>query len=748
MLRIFRYLKPYTLSVIAVLVLLFGQAMGELALPNYMSDIVNVGIQQGGVENAVPEAIRASQLDRMYLFMSADEKAMVQDAYVLIEPGLENYSTLLKKYPTSATEDVYVRKSLSKEEINTLNPVTGKALMIVYSLEMASSDPAKAAELSKMTGFDLSRIPAGTDVFALLQKMPADQLQQMLSAAGSTLSSLDSSMINQAAASAVKAEYTELGMDGQQLQTNYILRIGGMMLLVLLGVVVAVIIISYLSSRTGAGFARDLRRDLFAKVESFSKAEFETFSTASLITRSTNDVTQMQMVVTMMMRMLFFAPIMAVGAIIRAVEKSPSMTWVIGLGVAVLLTMILVIFAISLPKFRIIQTLVDRLNLVTRESLSGLMVIRAFNTQDFELARFDKANTDLTKTMLFVSRVMVIVFPFMTLVMSGLSLLIIWVGSHQVAQSSLQVGDMMAFLQYAMQVVFSFLMISMMFIFLPRAAVSGKRIDEVLQINPIIRDPEEPKSFDVTSTRGLVEFRNVSFRYPNAEENVLCNISFTAKPGETTAILGGTGSGKSTLVNLIPRFFDVTEGAVYVDGRDVREVTQSNLRDRIGYIPQRGVLFSGTVESNLRYADENATDEELDKAIEIAQATDFVKEMEGGLNGSISQGGTNVSGGQKQRLSIARALLKKPPIYIFDDALSALDFKTDAALRRALNRSTEKSTMLIVTQRVSTIRHADQIIVLDEGEMVGQGTHEQLMETCETYREMVASQLTSEEVLR
>ena len=747
MLRIFRYLKPYTLSIIAVLILLFAQAMGELALPNYMSDIVNVGIQQGGVESAVPEAIRTTQLEKMFLFMSEDEKAKVQDAYVLLDPGLENYSALIKKYPAAQPGAVYVRKSLSKEEIAALNPATGKALLIVYSLEQAVSDPQKAAALSAMTGFDLSKIPAGTDVFSLLKQLPPEKIQQMTSASGTPFSSMDSKMITQAAAAAVKAENTALGVDGQRLQTNYILRIGGLMMLVLLGVIVSVIIISLLSSRTGAGFARDLRRKLFAKVESFSKAEFETFSTASLITRSTNDVTQMQMVVTMMMRMLFFAPIMAVGAIIRAVEKSPSMTWIIGLGVAVLLTMIVVVFSISLPKFRIIQNLVDRLNLVTRESLSGLMVIRAFNTQEFELKRFDKANTDLTKTMLFVSRVMVLVFPFMTLVMSGLSLLVIWVGSHQVAQSNLQVGDMMAFLQYAMQVVFSFLMMSMMFIFLPRAAVSGKRIDEVLRVEPVIQNPPEPKPFD-SETRGLVEFRNVSFRYPNAEENVLCNISFTAKPGETTAIIGSTGSGKSTLVNLIPRFFDVTEGAVYVDGRDVREVSQSDLRDRIGYIPQRGVLFSGTVESNLRYADENASAEKLQKAVEIAQAADFIAEMDGGMNAPISQGGSNVSGGQKQRLSIARALMKNPPIYIFDDALSALDFKTDAALRRALSRRTDRSTMLIVTQRVSTIQHAEQIIVLDDGEMVGKGNHQELMETCETYREMVASQLTSEEVLR
>lgn len=747
MLRIFRYLKPYTLSIIAVLFLLFAQAMGELALPNYMSDIVNVGIQQGGVESAVPEAIRESQLDKMFMFMSAEEKAAVQDAYVLLDPTLENYPALVKKYPAAVPGEVYIRKALSAEQIAALNPITGKALLIVYTLEQAVSDPETAAQLSGMTGFDLSMLPAGADVFSLLQTLPPEQLQQMMSAAGEQFAPMDETMIVQAAAAAIRAENDALGVDAQRLQTNYILRVGGLMLLVSLGVITSVIIISFLSSRTGAGFARDLRKNLFAKVESFSKAEFETFSTASLITRSTNDVTQMQMVVTMMLRMLFFAPIMAVGAIIRAVEKSPSMTWVIGLGVAVLLVMIVIIFSITLPKFRIIQNLVDRLNLVTRENLSGLMVIRAFNTQEFELDRFDKANKDLTKTMLFVNRIMAIVFPFMTLVMSGLSLLVIWVGSQQVALSNLQVGDMMAFLQYAMHVVFSFLMMSMMFIFLPRAAVSGKRIDEVLRIDPVIKDPQQPLPFD-SQSRGLIEFRNVSFRYPGAEENVLCNINFTAKPGETTAILGGTGSGKSTLVNLIPRFFDVTEGAVFVDGRDVREVAQSDLRDRIGYIPQRGVLFSGTVESNLRYADENATAEELEGALEIAQAAKFVAEMEGGMNAPISQGGANVSGGQKQRLSIARALMKKPPIYIFDDALSALDFKTDAALRRALNKSTDKSTMLIVTQRVSTIRLAEQIIVLDDGEVVGKGTHDQLMETCDTYREMVASQLTSEEVLR
>lgn len=747
MLRTIKYLKPYALTVLMAILLLFVQAIAELSLPNYMSDIVNIGIQQGGIENAVPQAIRSSQLKKMYVFMTPEEKNSVQASYDLLTPSSKNYAAITKKFPATTKEEVYVLKDLTSEEIDALNPITGKALLAVYTLEQASADPATLTELGKMTGMDLPQLPAGTDIFALLQQMPVEQLQQTVSKVSEQFASMNNSLIIQSAAEAVRAENEALGADPQNIQTNYILRVGGMMLLVSFVIVISVILNSLLSSRAGAGAARDMRRDVFSKVESFSKAEFETFSTASLITRSTNDITQVQMVIIMMLRLVFYAPIMGVGAIILAVQNSPSMTWIIGLGVAVLLSIILTIFSISLPKFKRIQALIDRLNLVTRESLSGLMVIRAFNTQNFELERFDKANVDLTENTLFVNRVMVVMMPAMTLIMNGLSLLIIWVGSHQVATSTIQVGDMMAFQQYAMQVVFSFLMMSMMFIILPRATVSIRRIDDVLKVEPMIKDPETPKLFDQKSM-GLVEFRNVSFRYPHAEEDVLCNISFTAKPGETTAIIGSTGSGKSTVVNLIPRFFDVTEGAVYIDGRDVREVTQADLRKRIGYIPQRGVLFSGTIESNLRYADENATEEEISQAAEIAQASGFIAEMEGGMNAPVSQGGTNVSGGQKQRLAIARALLKKPPIYIFDDALSALDFKTDAALRRALNKNTEKSTMIIVTQRVSTIKNAEQIVVLDEGEVVGKGTHDQLMECCETYREMVSSQLTREELLR
>lgn len=745
MTRILKYLKPYLLLILIAVGFLFIQAMADLALPNYMSEIVNVGIQQGGIENAIPEAIRQSEMDRLTLFMTADEKSAILADYTLVDKTSASYASALTRYPVLETEPVYVLNSIDEQEISKIDPIIGKSMMIVYTIEEAQKDPEKAALLAKQAGFDLSALPSGVDIFSMMKMMPAHQLEQMTSAVNQKFGAMSESMINQAAAAAVKAEYQALGMDTAGIQSSYIMQVGLKMLLVTLVTVICTIVVGFLSARIGAGFARDLRRNLFSKVESFSKAEFDTFSTASLITRSTNDVTQVQMLVIIMLRMVFYAPIVGVGAVIRAVEKSPSMTWIIVLGVVVLLTIILSVFSISLPKFQKIQTLVDRLNLVTRENLSGMMVIRAFNTQDFELTRFDKANTDLTKNMLFVNRVMTTMMPLMMLLMSGLQVLIIWVGAHQVANMTIQVGDMMAFLQYAMQVVFSFLMLSMMFIFLPRASISGRRIADVLDVELSVKDPVIPKTFD-RKLKGVVEFRDVGFRYPNAEENVLCGISFTAMPGQTTAIIGGTGSGKSTVVNLIPRFFDVTEGAVLVDGVDVREVTQNDLRDCIGYIPQKGMLFSGTIESNLKYADENATEESIRQAADIAQATEFITGMENGLETEVAQSGMNVSGGQKQRLAIARALVKKPQIYIFDDALSALDLKTDAALRKALKKETGTSTMIIVTQRISTIKNAEQIIVLDEGRVVGKGTHSELMENCETYREIATSQLTREEL--
>lgn len=745
MLRLFRYLKPYTVLLLVAIVLLFTQAMADLALPNFMSEIVNIGIQQGGIQSAVPSAIRQAEMDKATLFLSADEKAQVMQNYTLVDSNSPDYLTLVENYPALANEPVYVLNSISKETETALTPIMGKAITLVYVIEQAAIDPTKASMLGANAGFDLSKIPAGMDLFTVLKVAPAAQTQQMLAAVNEKFAAMSDSTITQAAASAVKAEYIALGMDTGKIQTTYILRIGGLMILYSLVVGLATVAVGFLSARIATGVARDLRRDVFAKVESFSKAEFEKFSTASLITRSTNDITQLQMTLVMMIRMVFYAPIIAVGAIIRAVGKSPSMTWIIALGVAIMLALIITVFIIALPRFKKIQSLIDRLNLVTREALSGIMVIRAFNTQGFELERFDRANKDLTSNSLFVNRIMVIMMPAMMLLMNGISILIIWTGAHQVDASMLQVGDMMAFLQYATQVVFSFLMMSMMFIFLPRASVSGSRIADVLSVKPTIVDPKEPKSF-VPTKKGTVEFRNVSFRYPDAEENVICDINFTAKPGETTAIIGSTGSGKSTVVNLIPRFFDVTDGAILVDGVDIRDVNQEDLRDRIGYIPQKGILFSGTIESNLRFADEDASSLVLEKAARIAQASEFIKEKPDGMQSEISQGGTNVSGGQKQRLAIARALVKQPEIYIFDDSLSALDFKTDLALRKALKKETGDSTMIIVTQRVATVKNAEQIVVMNEGEITGIGTHKELMKTCETYREIALSQLSEKEL--
>jgi ATP-binding cassette subfamily B multidrug efflux pump len=745
MLRLTKYLKPYLVLLVLSIALLFGQAMADLALPNYMSEIVNVGIQQGGIESAVPAAIRQSQMEKATLFMSADEKAQVLANYTLVDSNSADYAVMVEKYPLLASEPVYELKVIDAATRTALTPILGKSLSVVYAIQQAAVDPTKAAALGANAGFDLTKVPAGTDLFSLLKMMPVAQVEKMTSAINEKFSAMSEKMITQAAAAAIKAEYTALGMDTAKVQSAYIWRIGGWMILFTFLSAVATITVGFLSARIAAGVAKDLRRDTFSKVESFSKAEFEKFSTASLITRSTNDITQLQMTLVLLIRMVFYAPIIAVGAIIRAVAKSPSMTWIIGLGVGLLLALIITVFIVALPRFKRIQSLIDRLNLVTREALSGIMVIRAFNTQNFELERFDKANVDLTSNSLFVNRIMVIMMPLMMLLMNGLSVLIIWVGANQVAASTLQVGDMMAFLQYAMQVVFSFLMMSMMFIFLPRASVSGGRIADVLAVKPSIVDPLQSKSFD-PKKKGTVEFKNVSFRYPDAEENVICSINFTAKPGETTAIIGSTGSGKSTVVNLIPRFFDVSDGAIYVDGVDIREVKQSDLRDKIGYIPQRGMLFSGTIESNLRFADEAASTERLAKAAEIAQATEFIQAKPEGMDAEISQGGANVSGGQKQRLAIARALVKQPEIYIFDDCLSALDFKTDLALRKALKKETGDSTMIIVTQRVATVKNAEQIVVLNEGEVAGIGTHKELMKTCVTYREIALSQLSEKEL--
>jgi ATP-binding cassette subfamily B multidrug efflux pump len=740
-----KYLKPYLLMILLAIGMLYGQVMADLALPDYMSDIINVGIQQGGIVNAVPEAIRQNEMDKVTIFLNADERAAVSNDYTLVDQNSPDYKDFLKEYPILATEAIYVLNTTNEVEIEKINPMMAKGLMIVSTIDQAINDPEKAAEVSQKMGFDLSKFPQGMDVFSMLSSMPETQRSAVINSIDEKLSAMGSSMIVQSAIGSVKDEYKALGVDVAKLQTNYLLKIGGYMLLLTLATVACSITVGYIASKVAAGVARDLRRDTFKKVESFSKTEFDRFSTASLITRTTNDITQIQSAVMMIVRMVFYAPIMGIGAILHAIDKSPSLSWIIALGVLVLICLVVTVFSIVMPKFKIVQSLVDKLNLVTRENLSGMMVVRAFNNQNFEEGRFDKANQDLTKNNLFVNRVMVVMMPIMTLLMSGLSLLIIWVGSHAVAEATMQVGDMMAFLQYATQVVMSFLMLSMLFIILPRSTVSANRIADVLAVEPVVKDPKEPKPFG-KNARWSVEFRNVSFRYPDAEEDVLHDISFTALPGQTTAIIGSTGSGKSTVVNLIPRFYDVTGGAIYVDGVDIRDVKQIDLRDKIGYVPQKGMLFSGTVESNLRYADENASEEIIRNAAAVAQATEFISAMPEKMQSEIAQGGMNVSGGQRQRLAIARALVKAPPIYIFDDSFSAVDYKTDTALRKALKKSTGGSTVLIVAQRISTIKNAEQIVVLDDGKVVGKGTHEQLMKNCKTYQEIALSQLNKEEL--
>ncbi len=745
MLRLIKYLKPYTLLILLAIALLFVQANADLALPDYLSRIVNIGIQQSGVENAVPQAIRQSQMEKSTLFMSADEKNLVLANYTRVDQTSPEADQYLETYPILAQEPIYVLTDLDQAPVETLTPIFARALIVVAGIEQAIADPDKAAAMGASLGFDLAQLPPGMDLFAMLAQLPDQQRSQMSAAINERFASLGESMIAQMAVSAVRAEYAALGLDTAKLQTNYILRAGALMLLISLLGGICTIAVGYLASKTAAGAARDIRKEVFKKVESFSSAEFDKFSTASLITRSTNDVTQVQMVIFMIIRMVFFAPIIGIGGVIRAIDKSANMWWIIAVAVVALLTLILIIFSISLPKFKVIQSLIDRLNLVTRENLSGMMVIRAFNKQADEAGRFDKANRDLTDTSLFVARVMVTMMPVMMLLMNGLSLGIIWVGAHQVAEATMQVGDMMAFLHYAMQIVFAFLMMSMMFIFLPRAAVSGGRIADVLETEISIQDPAAPRQF-APPFRGEIEFRDVSFRYPDALDDVLHQINFTAHSGETTAIIGSTGCGKSTVINLIPRFYDVTGGVVLMDGIDIRQLRQSDLRDKIGYVPQKGMLFSGTILSNLQYADHNANAEGLREAAEIAQASEFIFARPEGLDAEIAQGGSNVSGGQKQRLAIARALVKKPPIFIFDDSFSALDFKTDAALRKALKQKTGNSTVLIVTQRVATIKNADQIIVLEEGRVVGTGKHRELLQSCKTYQEIARSQLSEEEL--
>ena len=736
MLKLKRYLKPYLGLLLVGVALLFGQAMLELTLPNYMSDIVNVGLQQGGITQAAPEVIDSDAMAMMQMFMSEEDKALVNAAYEPLSER-EDAADLKETYPNAGDEDL----ALAADPENGVNEAFNRAAYAQVSMmeELAPADSATQSEEQASGTLDAE---AMVQLTAMLQ---SGALNEQLNEAIATAAVTPESMLDQTGVVLTKSFYTQLGADTDAIQTSYILKVGLRMAGLAILLTVCAISAGFCMARLGAGVGRDLRRGVFRKVSYFNNNEMDQFSGASLITRSTNDITQVQNFLSIGLRMMCFAPIMGIGGLIMGLSKCLNLAWVLALALIVMLGLILTLFAVAMPRFKKMQTLIDRLNLVSREELSGLMVVRAFSNQPFMQNRFEKANKDLTGNTLFVNRAMVTMMPFMMLVMNGLSLLIVWFGGKQIAASNLQVGDMMAFIQYAMQVIMSFLFISMMFIMVPRASVSAERINEVLTCESTVADPAQPTEMN-HPVKGVVEFKDVSFRYEGADANVLEHVSFTARPGETVAFIGATGSGKSTLVNLIPRFYDATEGSITVDGVDVRQLRQKDLRDAIGYVPQKGLLFSGTVATNLRYGRADASDELLKESADIAQATEFIQTLENGMDTAISQGGTNVSGGQRQRLSIARALVKQAPIYIFDDTFSALDFKTDAKLRAALKGYTEKSTVFIVAQRVSTIMHADQILVLDEGRVVGKGTHEELLKNCETYREIAESQLSKEEL--